>query len=315
MSTAGKIIAGLVVLVVLVYVLSVFLVFLLAGDGLDLSGGSGTVAVLRLDGVVASDSSDPAFGGGGIDPVRTVRLLDEADSDESVDAVVLRVNSPGGSPAASWEIYNRLRGMTKPTVVSVGDVAASGAYYFACGADHIVAAPTASVGSIGVLLEAVNLEELFEKLGIRYTVLTKGKYKDLGNPARDLTAEEREILTQRLDEVYEQFIADVAAGRNLPEEEVRELANGLTYHGAEAADLGLIDLVGGYGDALDLAAESAGLDVEDYEVRPIGEDEYGFDLLSLLLGLSVEDLAQSIREAVAEGLRSGLKAPSGLEFR
>lgn len=315
MSSTAKIILAVSALAVLLYVAFIGAVLLLGGwDGPALGSSGTTVGVLRLDGVVSS-GQEGFFSGAGIEPVRTVDLLTDADLDESLDAVVLRVNSPGGSPAASWEIYERIRTMSKPVIVSVADLTASGAYYFASAADSILAAPTSSVGSIGVILTATNLEGLYDKLGIEYTVLTKGEYKDIGNPARRLTAEERRILTQQLDEVYEQFIADVAQGRDLEVAEVRELANGLTYNGERALELGLVDQIGTYRDALDLAAERAGASPEDYEVRVLGEDDYGLDLFSLFFGLEARKGLQGLARELGNSLRAGLEAGEGLRLR
>ncbi|MHB1342905.1 MAG: signal peptide peptidase SppA [Thermoleophilia bacterium] len=299
---------GLVVAAVLVLAYAALLGVLLASGssgGFSPGSGSGTVGVIRLDGVISADGGDGYFETGGIDPVWTVDMLEQADADSAVDAVVLRINSPGGSPAASWEIFQAVRNMSKPVVVSVADIAASGAYYVASGADVIVAAPSSEVGSIGVILVAQDLEGLFEKVGIRYTVLTRGKYKDIGSASREMTTEEKRVLQGQIDQIYEQFIADVADARpTLDVDQVRELATGLTYPGAEALELGLIDEIGSYADALDVAAEEAGLDLEDYSVDYI-EPEWGTDFLSLLMGYQSKALRQ-IGSGIADGLRQSL---------
>ncbi len=313
-SKGWKIVLGAAIVIVLGYV--ALLGLLLSGDG---SGGtawggdSGTVGVVRLDGVISADGGGSLLSPGGIDPVGAVEMLREADADPGVDAVVLRINSPGGSPAASWEIYQAVRDMGKPVVVSVADIAASGAYYLASAADEIVAAPSSQVGSIGVILVAQDLEGLYEKVGIRYTVLTKGKYKDIGSPAREMTAEEKNVLQGQIDTVYEQFIADVAEGRPaLDVDQVRELATGLTYPGEEALRLGLIDTIGSFADALDSAAQAAGLDVDDYGVDYIDSSE-GSDLLSLLLGSGSGALRQ-VGLGLAEGLQRSLAGGTGLRL-
>ncbi|MCJ7795716.1 MAG: signal peptide peptidase SppA [Thermoleophilia bacterium] len=273
------------------------------GGGRGGWGSSGTVGVLRLDGVVSAGSQDSLFGSEGIDPVWAAETLRDADADSGIDAVVLRVNSPGGSPAASWEIYQAVKAMGKPVVVSVADVAASGAYYFSSPADLIVAAPSSQVGSIGVILSAQDLSGLYEKLGIGYTVLTKGKYKDIGSPAREMTQEEKDILSAQMDTIYRQFITDVADGRkNLEREQVEALATGLTYPGEEALRLGLVDKLGSYGDATNEAARLAGLDVEDYRVRDLAPTASG-GLLSLLLGAGVRDALRGAGRDIAAGLR------------
>jgi protease-4 len=298
----------LIVAGVLIVGYAVLLGVLLAGSGTDVAAwgaGSGTVGVIELDGVIAADGGGSLFSAAGIDPITTVELLRDVDADSSIDAVVLRVNSPGGSPAASWEIYQAVSEMGKPVVVSVADVAASGAYYLASAADLIVAAPGSQVGSIGVILMAQDLEQLYEKLGIRYTVITKGKYKDIGSSARPLTGEEKRILDGQMQQIYDRFIADVATGReNLDEEQVRELATGLTYPGEEAQRLGLVDEVGSFSDALDAAAREAGFGAGDYRVRYV-EPQTGGDLLSLLFGYQNKALRQ-IGVGLADGLRESL---------
>ncbi len=305
MSRGWKIVLGIVIALAVVYAVAVGLLVWIGGGGNGRTGGSGTVGVIELDGVILASSDASFFGGGGIDPIWTAETLRDADHDGGIDAVVLRVNSPGGSPAAAWEIYRAVQTMSKPVVVSVGDIDASGAYYFSSAADLIVAAPASVVGSIGVILEAQNLQELLDKVGIRYTVLTRGKYKDIGNPTREMTSEEKAILERQLDAVYEQFIADVAAGRpNLDEDQVRALATGLAYPGQEALDLGLIDRLGSYRDALDAAALAAALPVDDYGVTYL-EPEYGGDPLSWLLGVEAGDVLRGVGRGIASGLREG----------
>jgi protease IV len=310
MSRGWKIALAVVGLLVLVYLALVAVLVVAGGTGFTL-GASGTVAVIRLDGVISADAGSGTFSTGGIDPLRAGDLLQEAEEDARVQAVVLRVNSPGGSPAASWEIYEAVQRLEKPVVVSVGDAAASGAYYFASAADSIVASPHSQVGSIGVILQAVELEELFEKVGIGYTVLSRGEYKDLGAPNREMTEEEQEILLDRLDVIYERFIADVAEGREpLELEQVRELATGLTYSGEEALELGLVDRIGSFEDALDEAAELAGLDPDRYGVRFMQRDR-GFGFLDLLLGSQLPSAARELGRELAAGLREGLETAGG----
>jgi protease IV len=280
------------------------------GGGRGGWGSSGTVGVLRLDGVVSAGSQDSLFGSGGIDPVWAAETLRDADADSGIDAVVLRVNSPGGSPAASWEIYQAVKAMKKPVVVSVADVAASGAYYFSSPADLIVAAPSSEVGSIGVILSAQDLSGLYDKLGIGYTVLTKGKYKDIGNPARPMTQEEKDILSAQMETIYRQFITDVADGRkNLKREQVEALATGLTYPGEEALRLGLVDKLGSYGDATNEAARLADLDVGDYRVRDLNPSASG-GLLPLLFGAGARDALRGVGRDIAAGLREELSGVS-----
>jgi len=144
-------------------------------------------------------------------------------------------------------------------VISVSDVCASGAYYISCAADKIVANRSSSVGSIGVIMQIPNLEELYKKLGIKYTTIKQGQYKDSGSTDRPLTPEEEKLFRQQTFKIYEQFIADVVETRGLTVEKVEEIANGWVYLGTEAKELGLIDEIGTYKDAEKIAARLGGI--------------------------------------------------------
>jgi protease-4 len=310
-SRTVKIIIAVVAVLVLLYAMSVLAVMALRGwDGGAGAGGGGTVGVLQLSGVVGADQAAGPFAAGGIDPVVTEQALRDADDDPGIDAVLLRVNSPGGSPAASWEVYQAIAAMEKPVVVSVADVTASGAYYFSSAADYIVAAPGSSVGSIGVILVAPDLQGLFEKVGVRYTVLTRGEYRDIGSLGREMTPAERDVLLQQMDRIYEQFIQDVAVGRDLEAAAVRKLATGLTYPGEEALTLGLVDEVGSYRDAVRAAAELAGLDPEAAQVRDLNPAG-GSGLLDLLLGPAGVGTLRSLGREMAGGFTDGLQPAGG----
>lgn len=264
------------------------------------SGGFGdAVGVIYLDGVIA--------GTGGVDyitPDAFISALHDAEDDESVKAILLRVDSPGGTVAASEEIAAAVKSCSKPVVVSVGDICASGAYMVSSQSDKIVAMPGSSVGSIGVILEIPNVEGLLDKLGVKFTVITAGKYKDAGSPYRELTPEEVKMLQQEVDTVYGQFIDIVADGRDMKRSEVEKLANGWAWPGTTAKELGLIDQIGGYDDALKVAAKLGGIqgepDVIDFPLYQPGQ------LIDELLGLQARyglklpglDSEEAIRKAL-----------------
>jgi protease-4 len=183
---------------------------------------------------------------------------------KSVKAVVVRIDSPGGSVGASQEIFTEIARLNKvkPVVASMGSVAASGGFYAAIGAGKIVASPGTLTGSMGVIFKFPNLEEIFQKIGYKDEVIKSGKLKDIGSPSRPLTDEERELLQGLLDEVHEQFIRDIVQSRNLPEEDVRRVADGRIFSGETAKNLGLIDQLGNFNDAVSLAANLAGMETE-----------------------------------------------------
>jgi protease-4 len=180
----------------------------------------------------------------------------------TIKAVVLRINSPGGSVGAVQEIYEeviRLKEKGKKVVVSMGDVGASGAYYIACAADKIVANPGTITGSIGVLMRLGNMEELFRKIGIKVEVIKRGKHKDIGSLSREMTAEEKRLLQGLIDDAYDQFLQVVIEGRNLRKSKAEKIAQGQVFTGRQAKDLGLVDEIGNFQDAVRLAGKLAGI--------------------------------------------------------
>lgn len=214
--------------------------------------GGGQVALIHAEGeITASQASGNMFGPAGeISSVQLCEDLYRVADDAAIKAVVLRVNSPGGSAAASDEIFRAIqhvRAAGKPVVVSMGDVAASGGYYISAPADYIYANGASLTGSIGVIFQLLNFEELAKKVGIDDVTLHAGEHKDIGNPFRPMTAEEKQLLTVLLKQVHEQFIGAVAEGRKgkLTEEQVRKLATGEIWTGEGAVKAGLVDEVGG----------------------------------------------------------------------
>jgi len=224
-------------------------------------GTGDAVAVIQLDGTITSAPQD-YFTTTGITPERVRSLLDQADADPAIKAVVVRVNSPGGSVVASDEIYNALRAYEKPLVISMGDTAASGGFYIACGGDYMMAHPDTLTGSIGVISQFFNAEELLEKVGVDAVVITTGEFKDIGSLYRDMTDEGKGIWRSILDQVYEDFVTVVAEARDLPREDVREVADGRVFTGRQALEMGLLDGVGTRQAAIDKAVELGGIQGE-----------------------------------------------------
>ena len=193
-------------------------------------------------------------------------IVDEINSyadDSSVRAILIRIDSPGGGVVASQEIFNavlnaRKQGKKK-VVISMGSVAASGGYYIAAAGDRIVANPGTLTGSIGVKMEFANLEKLLEKIGVRGMVIKAGEYKDMGSPFREMTDHEKMLLQWVIDDVHSQFIEAVAKGRNLPEADVKAIADGRIFTGRQALQLKLVEQLGDLEDSINVAAELAGI--------------------------------------------------------
>jgi protease-4 len=194
-----------------------------------------------------------------LDSKKMLAKLKDVDEDKQVRAVVLRLDSPGGSVAPSQEIYEAVKAMSKPVVASMGSVAASGAFYIACGAKKVVANPGTLTGSIGVIMEFMNLKGLYEWAKVTRFSIKTGRFKDSGAEYRDMRPDERELLQNLVDDVLSQFKRAVAEGRKLPMKAVSEIADGRIMSGAQAKKLKLIDELGGIEDAIRIAGELAGI--------------------------------------------------------
>jgi protease-4 len=263
----------------------------MAGEPASTPIGLGdAVAVLRLDGAIAS-SAEGYFTAQGITPDRVADLLEQATA-PAVKAVVVRVNSPGGSVVASDQIYRALLDFDRPVVIWMDEVAASGGYYIACGGDYVFAHPDTLTGSIGVISQFLNVEELLDEVGVDVVVITSGPRKDIGSPFREMAEDERALWEGITDEVYEGFVELVAQARDLGLEEVRELADGSIYTGRQAQALGLVDEVGTLDDAIAKAAELGGIEGEPQviELRPT------LTFFDLMVGLQARSAMPTLEE-------------------
>jgi len=232
-----------------------------------------------------------------IDVQPVIEQLVKFKKDDSVKAIVFRIESPGGGVSPSQELYREIQRTAekKPVVASMGSVAASGGYYIASGVQKIYANPGTITGSIGVIAQFTNFEELFKKIGFRMEVVKSGAFKDVGNPGRAMTPEEREYLQKLLDSVHQQFIRDVARGRRMPEEKVREIADGRIFTGEQAKEMGLVDELGGLNDAVDAAAKMANITGEPKLVYP---EKKKISFLDYLLDRSAETVADRLKESL-----------------
>ena len=188
-------------------------------------------------------------------------MLDDALRDDSIKAIVLDIDSPGGGVLPSKELMYKVRDAKskKPIVARIGESGASGAYYVASAADTIIADEDSITGSIGVAMILIQYYELFDKLGIDVKVITSGEKKDIGSPYRNMTEEEEERLQEIVNKIYYHFISDIAENRDMPISEIEEVASGDIYLGSEALENGLVDKLGNLDDAIDIAAELGGI--------------------------------------------------------
>lgn len=202
------------------------------------------------------------FGTGVITPDRVAQRLDDLKDIEGIEAVVMRIDSPGGAIGASQEIYDIISSYDMPVVISMGDMAASGGYYIASAADSIVAHPGTMTGSIGVITTFYDPDGLLENLGIERETVMSGEHKDMFS--RTLTDEEREKMQTLTDEAYDQFINHIAEGREMNSEDILPYATGEIFLGSQALEYGLVDSLGGRSEALRVAAELSGLEDPEY---------------------------------------------------
>jgi protease-4 len=243
--------------VALVFVAFFVLIVLLSHvDDWSLQSGE-KVAVLPVTGLIA-DSEVP------------IEQLKKFAKDDSVKAIVIRINSPGGGVGPSQEIYEEVKKLKGKKIVlaSMGALAASGGYYIACGTQKIYANPGTITGSIGVIMNFVNVKELIEKIGLKGMVVKSGAFKDIGSPVRDMKPEERELLQGVIDNVHSQFIAAVADARKMDRESVAKIADGRIFSGEQAKALGLVDALGNLEDAVADAGKLAKISGEPRVVTP-----------------------------------------------
>lgn len=250
------------------------------------------IGVVRVEGVIA-DSRD------------ITEQLDEFGEDNSIAAVVLRIDSPGGGVAASQEIYDAIIELKKKkkVVASMGSIAASGGLLVACAADKIVANPGTITGSISAIMHFANLEELLKKVGVKSSVIKSGEYKDIGSPFREMTPEEKVIVQDLVDDIYNQFVEVIIRERKMPPEKVKEIADGRVFSGRKAKELGLVDSLGDMSSAVKLAGKLAGKEGKFDLVYPTKKR-------ISILDLMVDEASSKMISSVKEKLESN----SGLSY-
>jgi len=268
------------------------------------------VGWVSVSGAIYQSESAGPWGHGSQAVVRRLKNLAER---KEVKAIVLDINSPGGSVGAVQEIYAQIQRVrkekNKPVVALFGDVAASGGYYLAAACNQIVAHPGTLTGSIGVIFHVTNIEGLFSKLGIKAEAIKSGKMKDIGSMTRPMTKEERELLQGLIDDAYAQFLKAVSEGRRIPEEALKPLADGRIFTGQQALAQKLVDELGDSERALEIAAKLGGITGKPMVIR---DAESLSNLMQLLDG---SFSGRILGEAALLGRMKDEWAFNGLEYR
>ncbi len=250
------------VVVLVTIAASFFILIALFDGGLGISDGSCNIAVMPIEGEIW-----PFYGLANIPMVVTPDVVEDfirtAEDDESIEAILYEINSPGGLPAASERIAESIKNSALPSVGMIGDLGASGGYMVAAATDHLVASPFSIVGSIGVNASYVENSKQNEEDGLTYVQLIAGKYKDAGDPNKPLTDEERDLIQRDLDDAHKRFIEMIAEYRGLSIDTVTALADGSTLSGTRAKEADLVDAIGGRAESRKALATILNLDEQD----------------------------------------------------
>ncbi len=275
----------LLVLIFVLFFIFVYGVSTLTGDKSSFSLKN-KIGVVSLDGFI-KDSS----------PV--VDQLLKYGKEDSIKAVVLRIDSPGGGVVASQEIYKAVLTLKKkkPVVVSMGSVATSGGYYVACAADKIVANPGTITGSIGVIAHFSNVEELLKKIGLKPSTVKSGRYKDIGSPLREMTIDEKRLIQEVIDDIYDQFLEAVSLNRKISKEKAESIAEGKIFTGRQALKMNLVDFLGDQEYAINLAAKLSGIKGKPEVLYP---EDKKLNLWKYILKETVSTIVNELKEECGE---------------
>jgi protease IV len=223
----------------------------------------GNVALIKVEGMITSNGAK-YLGSSTTSSQTIVNFVEEAEQNKQIEAIVIEINSPGGTPVASEEIATAIKKSSKPTIALIREVGASGGYWVASACDLIVANKMSITGSIGVMSSYLEFSGLMEKYGVGYERIVAGKYKDLGVPFKKLNEEEHNIIVNKANTIHDIFITEIVNNRNMEEKRVRELATGEYYLGIEALETGLIDILGDKNTVEQILKEDYNIEKLDY---------------------------------------------------
>lgn len=257
-----------------------FFIFFIVLLGNDLSFGD-KIAVVEVEGIITESES-------------ISKQIKEFGERDDIKVIVIRINSPGGGVGPSQEIYREIKKVNakKKVIASMGAVAASGGYYIAAAANKIVANPGTITGSIGVIMEFANAEELLSKIGFKGYVIKSGEYKDIGSPLRGMKENEKRLLQNVIDDVHRQFVDVVAENRKLKVDVVKKIADGRIFSGQQAKEIGLVDNIGNFQDAIDIAASIANIKGKPVVLYP---EKRGVRLWDIIFGDAAGQMLKKLK--------------------
>jgi len=251
-----------IILVVALSFIAIFLIFMISVFSLlmsDETSGSGNIAIIPVKGVILSDDTESFLSSGIASSTDIIKAIERADKNPQIKAIILEINSPGGSAVASDEIGQALKSTNKTKIAWIREIGTSGAYWVASACDVVIANRMSITGSIGVISSYLEFSGVMDDYNVTYQRLVSGEYKDIGSPFRKLTIDEEDILQAQLDEVHDFFIEEVAENRGLSVDETRQFSNGLFFIGADAKEMGLIDVLGGKKEAIEYIENELGI--------------------------------------------------------
>lgn len=255
---------AVVIVVLIVLALISFISALIIGVFVSTSEiePTGNIAHIKVTGPIVAHAARGLGSAVMADSTETARLIEKADKNPDVRAILLEINSPGGTAVASYEIADAIKKANKTTAAWIREAGVSGAYWAATGTDHIVANPVSLVGSIGVIASYLEFSGTLERYNASYQRLVSGQYKDIGTPWKQMTPQEEEMMHKSLDAIHNIFVEEVASNRQLSLEDVRQISDGRFFIGREALEMGLVDQLGGKDEAVAWIEEKEGIEAE-----------------------------------------------------
>ncbi len=291
------------IIVSIIIILSITLLIIVFNKNAPKIEIKNKIAVIPIMGVITSGNGDGSFfSQPTLSSSTIVSFIEAANNDNNIKGIILNINSPGGAVVPSKEVVDSIKKVNKPVVALIRDVGASGAYWIASAADHIVADPLSITGSIGVIGSYLEFSDLFGEYGIKYQSIISGKDKDLGSPYTNLTNEQRVLLEGKLAKIHKYFIDDVNKNRK---KNLTPYATGLFYLGIEAKEIGLIDELGGKEEAINATLKLA--NITNYELAVFRKERTIFDLL--------QRVTSNFGYSIGQGLGSEFKAEDEFEIK